>query len=98
MPGKSKFMKEIGKPKDLRRFGILARACLTCNAYEMLDRIQCPVFVIGGKLDKVLSGEASEEIAEKLGCKIYMYEDLGHSAYEEAPDFNDRVMEFLKEE
>lgn len=89
---------QFGKPKDLRRFGILARACLTCNAYEMLDRIQCPVFVIGGKLDKVLSGEASEEIAEKLGCKIYMYEDLGHSAYEEAPDFNDRVMEFLKEE
>ena len=89
---------QFGKPKDLRRFGILARACLTCNAYEMLDRIQCPVFVIGGKLDKVLSGEASEEIAEKLGCKIYMYEDLGHSAYEEAPDFNQRVMEFLKEE
>lgn len=88
----------FGKPKDLRRFGILARACLTCNVYEMLDRIQCPVFVIGGKLDKIVTGEASEEIAEKLGCKIYMYENLGHSAYEEAPDFNRRVMEFLKEE
>ena len=88
----------FGKPKDMRRFGILARACLTCNAYEMLDRIQCPVFVIGGKLDKIVTGAASKEIAEKLGCKIYMYEDLGHSAYEEAPDFNQRVMEFLKEE
>ena len=55
-----------------------------------------PVFVIGGKHDLVLTGEASEEIAEKLGCACYMYEDLGHSAYEEAPDFNRRVLEFFK--
>lgn len=88
---------QFGKPKDLRRFEILARACLTCSTYEMLDRIQCPVFVIGGKSDKIVTGEASEEIAEKLGCEIYMYENLGHSAYEEAPDFNRRVMAFLRE-
>ena len=85
----------FGKPKDMKRFTILARACLTCNAYNHLDQITCPVFVIGGKKDLILTGEASEEIAEKLGCEIYMYEDLGHSAYEEAPDFNRRVLEFL---
>ena len=88
----------FGKPKDMRRFTILARACLTCNAYHDLDKIQCPVFVIGGRNDLILTGEASEEIAEKLGCEIYMYEELGHSAYEEAPDFNKRVMEFLLKE
>ncbi len=88
----------FGKPKDMKRFAVLARACLTCNTYDDLQKIQCPVFVIGGKKDLVLSGEASEEIAEKLGCKIYMYEELGHSAYEEAPDFNRRVLEFLSEQ
>lgn len=85
----------FGKPKDMHRFAILARACLTCNIYDKLDQITCPVFVIGGRKDRILTGEASEEIAEKLGCEIYMYEELGHSAYEEAPDFNKRVKEFL---
>lgn len=85
------------KPKDAQRFIILTKACLTCNAYEELEKIQCPVFVIGGKEDMVLSGKASQEIAQKLNCKLYMYENLGHSAYEEAKDFNKRIYDFLKE-
>ena len=88
----------LQKPKDVNRFLIIAEACLTCNAYEVLEKIKCPVFVIGGKKDKVVTGEASEEIAEKLGCEIYMYEKLGHAAYEEAADFNQRVLEFLKKD
>ncbi len=86
----------IQKPKNVDRFLILAKACLTCEAYDVLERIECPVFVIGGAKDKVVTGKASEEIAEKLGCEIYMYEKLGHAAYEEAVDFNSRVLEFLK--
>ncbi len=86
----------LQKPKDVKRFPILAKSCLTCNAFDLLEKIQCPVMVIGGKQDKVVSGEASEEIAEKLGCEIYMYEELGHAAYEEAADFNQRVLIFLK--
>ena len=85
------------KPKDAQRFIILTKACLTCNAYEELEKIQCPVFVIGGKEDMVLSGEASQEIAQKLTCKLYMHENLAHSAYEEAKDFNKRIYDFLKE-
>ena len=85
----------LQKPKDAGRFIALAKACLTCNAYEELDKIKCPIFVIGGKRDKVVTGEASEEIAEKTNCKIYMYEKLGHAAYEEAKDFNSRVYDFL---
>ena len=86
----------LQKPEDPQRFMILAKSCLTCNAYEELDKITCPVFVIGGRQDKVVGAEASEEIAEKLDCEIYMYEDLGHAAYEEAKDFNKIVYDFLK--
>lgn len=89
------FLTMLQKPKDVERFLILAKSCLTCNAYEELEKIQCPVFVIGGKQDKVVTGEASEEIAEKLGCDIYMYEKLGHAAYEEATDFNQKVFDFF---
>ncbi len=85
----------LQKPKDVERFITLAESCLTCDAYDQLDKIQCPVFVIGGSQDQVVGGAASEEIAEKLGCDIYMYEHLGHAAYEEAKDFNDRVYAFL---
>ena len=88
----------VQKPKDKERFITLSKACLTCNAYEELEQIKCPVLVLGGSQDKVTTGQASVEIAEKLGCEIYMYEDLGHAAYEEAKDFNRRVYDFLMKE
>ena len=86
----------VQKPKDVRRFLTLARACLTCDTYEELNKIKCPVLVIGGAKDKVVTGKASEEIAKKLGCELYMYEELGHAAYEEAGDFNRKVYDFLR--
>jgi pimeloyl-ACP methyl ester carboxylesterase len=61
----------------------------------MLDKIKCPVLVLGGGRDKVVTGAASEEIAEKLGCGIHMYDSLGHAAYEEAKDFNQVIYDFL---
>ena len=85
----------LQKPKDAKRFIILAKSCLTCNTYELLDKIQCPVFVIGGKQDKIVTGEASIKMANKLGCQLHMYEDLGHAAYEEAKDFNQIVYNFF---
>jgi pimeloyl-ACP methyl ester carboxylesterase len=85
-------------PKDAGRFIILAKACLTCSTYDVLDRIRCPVLVLGGRKDKIVTGTASEEIAEKLGCRIRMYDDLGHAAYEEAKDFNQIVYHFLTEQ
>ncbi|MBR4291162.1 MAG: alpha/beta hydrolase [Oscillospiraceae bacterium] len=85
----------LQKPKDVPRFLTLARACLTCNTYQELDKIQCPVLVLGGMEDQITGGAASVELAQKLGCDIYMYGHLGHAAYEEAADFNRRVYEFL---
>lgn len=87
----------LQKPKDVRRFVILAKACLTCNTYDTLEKINCPVLVLGGRKDQVVTGVASEEIAEKLGCKIHMYDDLGHAAYEESKDFNQIVYDFFRE-
>ena len=86
----------LQKPKDKERFITLAKSCLTCDAYEELDKISCPVFVIGGGQDKVVGGEASREIADKVNCELYLYDNLGHAAYEEAKDFNQRVSEFLR--
>ena len=83
-------------PKE--RFIALAKACLTCHTYDELDRIECPVLVLGGGKDGIVSGEASREIAEKLGCRYHIYEDLSHEAYNEAKDFNQRIYDFFAEE
>lgn len=80
---------------DTERFLTLAEACLTCGTYERLPEIKCPVLVLGGGKDRVTTPEATVEIAEKLGCEPVLYEEYGHSAYEEAADFNRRVLAFF---
>ena len=87
---------KAAKPKNEVRFIRLAKACLTCESYDRLENITCPALVLGGAEDKIVTAEASAEIAEKLGCAIHLYEGLGHSAYEEAEDFNVRIYDFLK--
>ena len=78
------------------RFLTLAEACLSCDTYDRLGEIQCPVLVLGGELDGVVTGQASREIAERLGCQCHIYPDGGHSVYEEqSADFNRRVKEFF---
>lgn len=91
------------KLEDPKKFVILAKACLTCDIYGELEKIKCPVFVIGGKQDKIVTGEASEEIAEKLSsagckCRLFLYDGLGHAAYEEAGDFNLKILDFISEQ
>ena len=88
----------LQKPKDPNRFLTLARACLTCDTTDLLVQLRCPVMVIGGANDLVVGGHTAEELARKLDCPLYLYENLGHAAYEEAPDFNSRVLAFFQNE
>ena len=84
------------KPKDYTRFRILCESCLEHDAYDELDKISCPVFIIGADSDRVLGGEASEELAERIpGAELYMYEGYSHGVYEQAKDFNKRVLDNL---
>ena len=87
----------FGKPKSFDRFIIQAESCLTHNAFEELPEITVPTLVIGGTCDKIVSGAASEEIAEQIpGSVLHMYEGLGHGLYEEARDFLTIVAEFCR--
>ena len=87
---------KMAKRADAERFRILAESCLSCDIYDQLDKVKCPCLVIGGAEDKIVGREASVEIAEKLGCELHIYENLGHAAYEEAADFNKRIYDFFK--
>lgn len=84
-----------GTEKELSRLAIQAKACNLFDIYDDLDKITCPVLVLGADDDKVFGGEASREIAQKLQCEIYMYKGYGHGVYDEAPDYKDRIKNFF---
>ena len=84
--------------EELRRFSVQARAISGFDAYSELDRIRCPALVLGVEGDKVVTAEASRELAAKLGCGLYLYPgDYGHCVFDEAPDYKDRILSFLYE-
>lgn len=88
----------IGKPKDFSRFLVQAASCIQHDAYASLPDIACPTLVIGGENDQIVTGAASVEIASQIkDSKLYLYPGLGHAAYEEAKDFNSRVMTFFRD-
>ena len=85
--------------EDLDRFIILAEGMRGFDVTAELDRIECPVLVLGASDDKVLGPEAADVIAEHLngkdGFEIYMYDGYGHAAFDTAPDYKDRMSAFL---
>lgn len=82
--------------EELRRFSVQARAISDFDAYSELDKIKCPTLVLGVEGDKVVTADASREIADKLGCELYLYPDsYGHCVFDEAPDYKDRILNFL---
>ena len=91
------FLGKIGRPKDFTRFLIQAESCMKHDAYDGLERIACPVLVIGGDSDKIVGGEAAAELAGRIrNCRLLVYEGLGHGAYEEAADFHEKIMGWIE--
>ncbi len=83
------------KGADAGRFLTLAEACLSCDTAGRLGEIRCPTLVVGGELDRVVTPAGSRELAAGIGCALHMYPEYGHAAYDEAKDFNRRVLDFL---
>ena len=91
------FLGAVGKPKSYDRFLANAEAILSFDAREELGGIACPTLVIGGGEDRIVSPSAAEELHDLIpGSELYIYPELGHAAYEEAGDFNERVYRFLE--
>lgn len=90
-------MGKITKPKSYDRFLIQAEACLTHDAGAELYKIPVQTLVIGGEKDQVLAPDASCKIARRIpNAALKMYHQWGHGLYEEAMDFNQVVLEFLR--
>jgi len=86
----------VGKPRNYNRFFANANAILRFDVSEELNKIVCPTYIIAGKDDKTVGIDASHEMKERIkDSEMYVYEGLGHAAYEEAKDFYSRVYDFL---
>lgn len=82
--------------EEFRRYAIMAEASRTFDCFGDLSEIHCPVLVLGAEGDRITAPEGSMQIAEALGCEIYMYDKFGHCVYDEAPDYRQRCLHFLR--
>ena len=86
---------------ELSRFIVLAETIRGFDIADRLERVACPVLVVGDTDDRVLGSSASAEVFEcfkgRPDCALYMYEGYGHAVYDLAPDFRERMAAwFLK--
>lgn len=91
-----KVVTKISHPKDFTRFIIQANACLDHDVYSKLSQITCPTLVIGGAQDAIVGIESSHELSQQIkGSTLFIYDQYGHGAYEEAKDFQQIIIKFL---
>lgn len=83
------------KPRSYDRFLKNARAILRFDARDRLGGIACPTLILAGGEDDTVGREAAAELRRGIaGSRLYVYDGLGHGAFEEAKDFYDRVLAF----
>ena len=83
------------KPKSYDRFLKNAKAILDFDARNELSQITAPTLIIAGSDDKTVGNVAAPELHQGIaGSKLYIYEGLGHGAFEEAKDFYERAFSF----
>ena len=85
--------------EELKKFVILAGSIRGFNVTDELKKIKCPVLALGVYEDPVLDSDATMEIAENLDYRedfaLYMYKGFGHAAFDTAPDYKKRMLDFL---
>ncbi|MCR5108711.1 MAG: alpha/beta hydrolase [Lachnospiraceae bacterium] len=83
------------KPSTYDRFLKNTDAIMNFDVRDELSKISCPTLIISGSDDKTVGNDAAGELSDGIaGSELFVYEGLGHGAFEEAKDFYDRVLEF----
>lgn len=81
--------------EELKRFYLLDTASLGFDVYDEIKKIKCPTLVLGAEQDRVIGAQGSYEIAEQTGAELFVYDGYGHAAYDEAPDYRQRLKAFF---
>lgn len=84
---------------DLKHFAILAEGIQNYDVTRDLEKIRCPVLVIGNKDDRVVGQSAAETICRNHPrFSLYMYDGYGHASYDTAPDYKTLILDYLSED
>ena len=87
---------ETVSEEDLQRFIIQLEGTRGFNVLDRLPEIRCPVLVLGDETDAVLGVQATRDIIASIPqAKLHIYDGYGHAAYDTAPDYKDRILQFL---
>lgn len=88
----------FGKNATYDRFINEAESCLKHDTLKKLNDIKNQTLVIGAKKDKVLGVVGSEELAKGIpNSELFIYNEYSHGVYEQAKDFNQKILKYLKE-
>ena len=94
-------IKELSKTitdKELDKFIKTIDALKTFDITNELNKIKCPTFIFGNKDDNIFDIEITLDLISNLKIKendYYIYDGYGHASYDLAPDFKERLLEFL---
>ena len=84
---------------ELNRFIILAGSVRGFDITGELDSVKCPVFAVCDREDRVLGAQAVRAMetcmAKRSEWDFYLYDGYGHALYDTAPDFKERMLDFL---
>ena len=87
------------KGNMLSRFINSGTAVLNMDMADTAAKIECPLLIIGAKGDQVVSGAASERIAEITGGELITYsEEYPHAIYDEVPEVKEKAKAFFDAE
>lgn len=89
-------LEKQGTEEEIRRFGILIRACIRFDFRNEIKKIRCPIQAIGATNDDVLSEHGTAEIGYLTGCHTGIIQGCGHAVYDECPLFMDAMRYFFR--
>lgn len=89
-------LEKEGTEEEIRRFGILIRACIRFDFRNEIKKIRCPIHAIGATEDRVLSEDGTAEIGYLTGCHTGIIKGCGHAVYDECPMFMDSMRNIFR--
>lgn len=89
-------MAKLYTDSELARFVTLAEGMRGFTIYDELDKVQCPVLVIGGSEDRIFDMSCFRDTAEKLHGELFIFEGYGHACYDETPEAKQKIFDFFE--
>ena len=84
-------------PRSYENFLTQATASRSHDATGVLRNILAKTLVIGGELDETVGAEGSRALVDAIpNSYLCIYHNHGHGLYQDARDFNERLLKFLR--